>query len=169
MMREYTDENRNFAAGIYAASIPSIALNLKISEELAISGLGLFALGVGLGPVIAAPIFEIFGRKVIYLFSLPLAIVFLAGVGTARNFQTISVLRILAGFVGSPVLAIRGGTIADVWDLKTEPMGGLMLVLFVTFVLAGAELGPTAGCYILENRGWRWAFWLPIIICGGVV
>jgi len=167
-MREHTDENRNFAAGIYAASIPSIALNLKISEELAISGLSLFALGVGLGPVIAAPISEIFGRKVIYLFSLPLAMVFLAGAGAARNFQTIAVLRFLAGFAGSPVLAVGGGTIADVWDLKTEPLGGLMLVLFVTFILAGAELGPTAGGYIVENRGWRWAFWLPVIICGVV-
>ncbi|EXJ65875.1 uncharacterized protein A1O5_10851, partial [Cladophialophora psammophila CBS 110553] len=158
----------NFTAGIYASVIPAIQQHFSISQDLSISGLSFFACGVAFGPVLAAPISEIYGRRYIYLLSSPITIICLAGTGAARNFQTVAVLRFFTGLSGSPAMAVGGGTIADLWDISTEPLGSLMLLLMVVFTFVGAELGPAAGGYLVDNRGWRWAFWVPMMLNGCV-
>jgi MFS family permease len=139
-----------------------------ISTNLAISGFTFYALGVGLGPIIAAPISELYGRRIIYRCSLPLGMLFMVAGAVAQNFQTIAVSRFFTGLAISPTMAVGAGTIQDVWDPKTDMYGALMAVLLVALIFIGAELGPVAGSFVTQDRGWRWSFWLPLILVGTV-
>ncbi len=71
---------------------------------------------MGLGPLIAAPISELYGRVIIYRCGLPLAMVFMAMGGVSQNFATIALSRFFTGFMMSPAMAVGGGTLSDTWD-----------------------------------------------------
>lgn len=93
---------------------------------------------------------------------------FLAAGGAAQNFQTIAISRFFTGLLMSPAMAVGAGTISEVWDVNSEVFGALMAVLLVALIFVGAELGPVAGSFVTQDRGWRWSFWLPIVLAGAI-
>jgi len=96
-------------------------------------------LSIGIGPLFAAPLSEIYGRRVVYLGSIPFLLAFTAGAGGAQNIQTLVILRFLSGLLGSGAIAIGAGSISDIWDLSKD--GGPAALLFVL----GPFLGPALG------------------------
>lgn len=82
----------------------------NVSSTGALLGLSLYVLGLAFGPILAAPISETKGRRVVYLVSLPLAALFTLGAGFSNNFASLAVTRFFAGFFGSPVLAVGAGS-----------------------------------------------------------
>jgi hypothetical protein len=49
-----------------------VARQFHVSEEAAILGVSLFVLGLGLGPLVAGPMSEIYGRNIVYRVSFAL-------------------------------------------------------------------------------------------------
>lgn len=135
-----------------------------VSSTVALLGLSLYVLGLGFGPVLAAPLSELHGRKAVYLISLPLSAIFILGAGFANNFATLAICRFFAGFFGSPCLAIGGGTNADVWPpvYRAIATSSFLLAPFL-----GPALGPAVGGFAAENKGWRWTQW-PILFAAVV-
>jgi DHA1 family multidrug resistance protein-like MFS transporter len=64
--------------------------------------------------------------------------------------------RFITGFVGSPVLATGGATIADKYVPQKQAYGigawGIAAIL-------GPALGPLVGGFAAEAKGWTWAIW----------
>jgi MFS family permease len=113
-----------------------------IHQEVALLGLSLFVLGLGLGPLVLAPLSEQYGRLIIYQTSLLFLLAFTAGAGFARNIETLLVCRFLAGTLGSSAIAVGGGTVADLWiDNSDDRAKGTAVILFVF----SGYLGPTLG------------------------
>lgn len=54
-----------------------------------------------------------FGRRPVYLISIPIFGLACLGAGLAQNMQALLIFRFLAGFLGGPTLAVGAGTIAD--------------------------------------------------------
>ena len=106
-----TDVSSTLATSVIVPAIPAIQLRFHVSREVAILGLSSYTLGLGLGPLLAAPISELFGRRAVYLTTLPLLLAFTAGAGCAQNIATLVVCRLLAGSGGSGVLAVGAGNI----------------------------------------------------------
>ena len=77
--------------------------------------------------------------------------------------------RFFTGLAISPTMAVGAGTIQDVWDPKTEVFGSLMALLLVALIFIGAELGPLAGGFVTQDMGWRWSFWVPLILAGAIL
>ena len=92
---------------------PEIAVEFNVSRTAAILPLTLFVLGLALGPVIAAPISETFGRSVVYKITGIVYILFLIGAGFSKSFASLLVCRLLAGTIAGPVLAVGAGTSAE--------------------------------------------------------
>jgi DHA1 family multidrug resistance protein-like MFS transporter len=67
------------------------------------------------GPMFLAPLAEMppIGRKPVYLGTLFVFVLFSVPVVYAPNIATLMVFRFLTGFVGSPVLATAGASLAD--------------------------------------------------------
>lgn len=148
-----------FGYAVYAPGVPDIMSEFNVSSTVALLGLSTYVLGLGFGPVLAAPLSETQGRRSVYLISLPVAVLFNLGAGFAPNMAALIVLRFFAGFFGSPTLAVGAGTNADLWPPIDR---GVATVMFVLAPFAGPTLGPIVGGYAAQSKGWRWTQW-PII------
>ncbi|KAH7017934.1 MFS multidrug transporter-like protein [Macrophomina phaseolina] len=146
----------------YSAGIEQLSAEFSVSEEVALLGLSLFSLGLALGPMLAAPISELAGRKAVYVFTLPAFMLFTAGAGLARDCAALIICRFFAAAFGSPVLAVGAGTIADIWQM--ERGGGLATVIVTSTFFLGPAAGPVIGGYTMASRGdWRWLMWATLI------
>ena len=66
------------------AEVP-VARQFDVSKEVAILGVSLFVLGLGLGPLVAGPMSEIYGRNVVYRVSFTLFFLFMFPVAFAPD------------------------------------------------------------------------------------
>lgn len=156
----------SFGSSLYVCGVTDIELKLHVSQELAISGLTFYLLGLAFGPALAAPLSELFGRRVVYVFSLPVSMLFTMGVGLSSHIREILVLRFFAGFFASPAMAVAGGTIADIWDFE---MMGLAMAGFCLAPFMGPVLGPVIGGFVAEKEGWKWTMWVNLMFAGGIL
>lgn len=109
-----------------------------VSKTVAELGLSLFLWGLGLGAIIAASVSETYGRRMVYLTTVPVFGLFILASGLAKNFATLAICRFLAGFFGSAVVSVGGGTNADLWP---PTMAGFVY----PFYFVSPFLGPAFG------------------------
>lgn len=161
-------------SSIYVDAIPEMMFKWKISQTLGLAGLTFYLVGLAFGPAFAAPLSELFGRKVVYCISLPVSMLFIMGVGLSPNIGSVLVLRFFAGLTSSGALAIAGGTITDIW-LPHEV--GIAMTLFCLAPLAGPVIGPIIGGFVCENKvssspnrvgGLRWAMWVNLFFAAAI-
>ncbi|KAL4919797.1 putative MFS transporter [Aspergillus aurantiobrunneus] len=152
-----------FCSSIYTAAIPSITEEYGCSSIVATLGITTFLLGFGSGPLLFAPLSEIWGRNKIFRVVLGLFVLVQIGCALAPNVASMIVFRCLAGFFGSPAVTNSGGSITDIWpqDNRSVP-----LALFSAASFLGPVLAPTVGGFICQYTSWRWNFWLVLIISG---
>lgn len=95
-----------FGTSVYTPAISSVVGHFHVSVTAAILGLSLYTLGLGVGPIISAPLSENYGRKLVYLGSAPIFMLFTLGAGFSKSFGSFLVCRLFAGLTGSPALAV---------------------------------------------------------------
>jgi MFS family permease len=108
--------DRSFASSVYTSGANDVSREFGVSHTESLLGLSLFLWALGLGAIIAAPVSEYYGRRIVYLTTVPVFGFFILGSGLAQNFATLIVCRTLAGFFGSAVVSVGGGTNADIWE-----------------------------------------------------
>ena len=69
---------------------------------------GMYVLGLGLGPLFLAPLSEVKGRRMVYIISFLLFVIFNIGCALAPNITALSLLRFFSGTFGS-----AGPTLGD--------------------------------------------------------
>ncbi|KAK9479389.1 major facilitator superfamily domain-containing protein [Lipomyces japonicus] len=152
-----------FGSSIFVSGAIHIALEFHVSETVALLGLSVYLVGLSMGPALAAPISETIGRNPVYRLSMPISMLFTVGVGKAHNIGTVLVCRFFCGMFASPVLAVAGGTIQDLWDVD---MLGMAMSGFCLAPFAGPVLGPVIGGFLLEHKSWRWTMWVLLMFSG---
>ncbi|ANZ77690.1 BA75_04470T0 [Komagataella pastoris] len=156
----------SLGSSLYVCGVPDLMLEMGISQELGFAGLSLYLLGLSVGPIIAAPLSELIGRRPIYIVTLPLSMLFTMGVGLSPNIWTILVLRFFSGASASPCLAVASGSIVDVF-LPNDV--GLAMALFCLAPFMGPVLGPIIGGFVAENKGWKWTLWVNLMFAGALL
>ncbi|KAI9927578.1 hypothetical protein MW887_003197 [Aspergillus wentii] len=154
-----------FSSSVYVSSIGGIEKRFIVSGEVATLGLSLFVLGFAVGPLIWAPLSEMYGRRAIYVVSFMAYTAFSVAATCSPNITALLVLRFFASAFGSSSMTNTGGVIADMFSKSQR---GLATGLFVTAPFLGPALGPIAGGFLAETQDWRWPLGL-IAIMGGVV
>ena len=97
-----------------------------------------------------------FGRNPIYISTLFLFVVLQLAVIYAKNIGMLLVFRFITGFVGSPVLATGGATIADMYAPQKQAYG---ISVWGIAAVCGPALGPLVGGFAAESEGWQWTIW----------
>jgi MFS transporter, DHA1 family, multidrug resistance protein len=97
-----------------------------------------------------------FGRNPIYIITLALFVILQLGVIYATNFGMLLAFRFLTGFIGSPVLATGGATIADMYIPRKQAYG---ISIWGIAAVCGPALGPLVGGFAAEAEGWTWTIW----------
>lgn len=150
-----------FGSSVYTPALPEVVEKFNVSLTVAILGLSLYVLGLAFGPVLAAPISETYGRRVVYLVSLPLSAIFTLGAGFSNNFASLALTRFFAGFFGSPVLAVGAGTNVDIWA-PVHRAAATSAFLLAPFL--GPAIGPAVGGFAAQCKGWRWTQWVMLFL-----
>jgi MFS family permease len=102
----------------YNLGFPSMIPALNCTQFEATLGLGLYALGFGVTPLVTAAFSEETGRRPLYLVSAAGFGSMCLAIALARNIQTVLAARFLQGAFGSTGATMVGGTIADIWPAK---------------------------------------------------
>jgi multidrug resistance protein len=137
----------------YTGGMIQIMEELHIGEEVATLGVSLFVLGFAIGPLLWAPMSELWGRQVLFIGTYCALTAFNAGAAGSQNAWTLIILRFFAGAFGSSPLTNAGGVIADMFPASQR---GLAMSLFAAAPFLGPTLGPVIGGFLGMNAGWRW-------------
>lgn len=143
---------------MFAPGVPEVMTEFHSSSTtLAGFVVSVYVLGYAFGPLIIAPLSELYGRLVVYHVSNVLFVVLTVACAVATNLNMLIGFRFLQGTFGSTPLTIGGGTIADM--IVQEKRGGVMAI-WALGPLMGPVIGPVAGGYLSQGKGWRWVFWV---------
>ncbi|KAJ5181657.1 hypothetical protein N7449_011804 [Penicillium cf. viridicatum] len=154
------------ASSIFSPGVANLDDEFHVENQLLSTiVVSIFVLGLAFGPLLAAPLSEMYGRWICYTVFNALYTVFTVACGVSTNISMLIVFRFFAGATGSAPLTIGGGTVADLFPIYQR---GLALS-FVTLGQAVAPaIGPVAGGFLTQNLGWRWVFWLLTIVNGTI-
>ncbi|KAL1869669.1 hypothetical protein Daus18300_005524 [Diaporthe australafricana] len=125
----------------------------------------IFVLGFACGPLLLAPLSELYGRVIIYNITNVLFLGFTIGCALSQNQSMLLAFRFLSGFAGVATITIGSGTIADL--MPREKRGKAVSIWSVGTIL-GPMVGPIIGGYVTQQAGWRWMFWVISIVVGVV-
>ncbi|KAI1038513.1 hypothetical protein LB503_011301 [Fusarium chuoi] len=154
-----------FTSTAYSGGLSSILIHFHVSTEVAILGVSMFVLGFAVGPLLWAPLSELYGRQIPFFVSFMALTAFNAGAAGASTMAALIVLRFFAGSFGSSPLSNAGGVIADMFEARDR---GLATALFAMAPFLGPTLGPIAGGFLGESEGWRWVMGMASIFTGVV-
>lgn len=147
---------------MFAPGVAEVMKEFHITDvQLGSFVVSVYLLGYAFGPLILAPLSELYGRLVVYHSCNLLFVIMTVVCALSRNMNTLIAFRFLAGTFGSCPLTIGGGSIADM--IIQEKRGGVMAI-WALGPLMGPVIGPVAGGYVTQSIGWRWTFWIIAIV-----
>ncbi|KAJ9157598.1 MFS general substrate transporter [Pleurostoma richardsiae] len=152
-----------WASSAYSAGTRQIAAEFHVGTQVATLGTTLFLFGFGIGPLLWAPLSEVFGRRIAVLTPMFVAVCFSFASATAKDFQTLMLTRFFGAFFASAPVTNTGGVLGD---LYTPAWRGIAMAGYAMAVVGGPVLGPivSAAVTIQPYLGWRWTEYLTGIL-----
>ncbi|OAG01087.1 putative MFS multidrug transporter, partial [Paraphaeosphaeria sporulosa] len=153
-----------FASTMSASATPLIMSDFgSTNQTLGAFITSVYILGYAFGPLAWAPLSELYGRLPIYNICNILFLIFSIACAVANNLGALIAFRFFAGIAASCAITISSGTVADLYPVEKR---GKAMASMVLGPLFGPAVGPVAGGYLAEAKGWRWTFWLITILAG---
>lgn len=151
-----------WASTAYAPANTKISERFDVDPQIALLGTSFLLLGWSFGPLLWAPLTELYGRKWPILIPFLVCTVMSFGTAAAKDIQTVLITRFFAGFFGSAPIISTGGVYADLWH-PTER--GNAIVGYTFCVCGGPVFGPVVGgAIIYYGTDWRWTQYITGII-----
>ncbi|MCJ1400067.1 hypothetical protein MMC11_003270, partial [Xylographa trunciseda] len=155
---------RNLAATAFAPAASSLMADFgSTNTTIATLTVTIYLLGFALGPLLVAPLSELYGRLIVYHICNGIFLAFTIACAVSSDVAMFLVFRFITGCAGAAPLTIGGGTVADV--IPQEQRGAAMAI-FAVGPLLGPVIGPVMGGFISQSIGWRWTFWVLAIASG---
>ncbi|KAJ5558176.1 hypothetical protein N7535_008392 [Penicillium sp. DV-2018c] len=145
-------------SSMFAPGVPGLLRDFEVTNiELSAFVVSVYLLGYCFGPLLLAPLSEIYGRQWIYNICNILYVVWTICCAVAPEIGSLIVFRFLAGFAGSCPLTIGAGSIADMFAQEKR---GAAMAAWAVGPMIGPVVGPIAGAYLAQAKGWRWTFYV---------
>lgn len=113
--------------------------------------------------MVFAPLSEVVGRRPVYAVTLFIALIFEIPCAVAPNIGTLIVCRAIDGIAFSAPMTLVGGSLSDLW--KNEERG-VPMAAFSAAPFIGPAIGPLVGGFLYDAAGWRWLYWIQLIVAG---
>ncbi|PHH81293.1 hypothetical protein CDD82_1092 [Ophiocordyceps australis] len=152
-----------WASSSYSPGIRQVAHEFHVGSQTATLGTTLYLFGFGLGPLLWAPLSEVFGRRVAVMAPMFVAVCFSFGSAVAKDFQTLMLTRFWGAFFAAAPVTNTGGVLGD---LFTPEWRGIAMAGYAMAVVSGPVLGPIVSAALVEqpSLGWRWTQYLTGIL-----
>ena len=142
------------ASSMFAPGVPDVIKEFHTSNvSLATFVVSVYILGFAAGPLIIAPLSEMYGRVPIYNICNVCFVAFNVGCALSTNMGMLIGFRFLAGCFGIAPITNGGGTIAD---LMAPEQRGAAMSIWAIGPLLGPVIGPVCGSFLSQAAGWRW-------------
>ncbi|KAK9448277.1 major facilitator superfamily domain-containing protein [Limtongia smithiae] len=143
------------ASSMLAPGVPEMMEDLHSTSSLLSSlVISIYVLGFGVGPLVIAPLSELYGRSFIYKASTAVFAALTIVSGEINSMTGMMILRFICGFIGSTSLALGKGSVADLIPQRER---GKMLAIYTLGPVLGPAVGPVIGGFIAAVS-WRWVF-----------
>lgn len=153
------------AGNIYVPLLPLYKKVFGASATTVNGTVSVFMFTFGIAPLFWASLADKFGRRPLYLLSLPFFIVSAILLSSLPpNIVALYILRAVQAFGASSLVSLGAATISDIVEPKHRAKA-------ISYFLLGPQLGPMAGLVAsLVGAGgqWRWTFGI-LSIAGGLV
>ncbi|KFA78941.1 hypothetical protein S40288_00613 [Stachybotrys chartarum IBT 40288] len=157
--------NSTMGSALPSMAIPAIAQEFGVTSELQMPlPISVYLIGFVIGAVVWGPLSEQFGRKYPSLATIALYTIFTMACPLAPNWTAFLIFRLMCGIHASAPIAIVAGILADIYD-DPRTRGRAYAVFMVTTVF-GPLFAPILSGFAMTTIGWRWAFWIALIIAG---
>ncbi|KAF1843634.1 MFS general substrate transporter [Cucurbitaria berberidis CBS 394.84] len=152
------------ASSQFAPGVPDVMRDFHSTDQM-LEGfmVSVYVLGFAFGPLIIAPLSEMYGRLPLYHSCNFFFIVFTIAAAVASNMDMFIIFRFFMGCFGGAPMVLGGGTIADL--IPREQRGTAMAVWMMGPTI-GPCVGPIIGGFLTVAKGWRWNFWFVAIVAG---
>ncbi|KAE8150402.1 major facilitator superfamily domain-containing protein [Aspergillus avenaceus] len=147
----------------YTGGIDQIMEEFNCGSEVATLGVSLFVVGFAIGPLLWAPLSELWGRQILFAGSYCGLVVFNAAAVGSKNIWSLVIFRFFAGAFGSSPLTNAGGVIADMFPASER---GKAMSIFAAAPFLGPALGPIIGGFLGMTSGWKWVMGFLAIFSG---
>ncbi|GJP90786.1 Fungal specific transcription factor domain family protein [Aspergillus niger] len=128
----------SLGSSMLAPAVPDVMRSLgSDNAELESFVVSIYVIGYALGPLIAAPMSEIYGRSIVYNVSNVLFLGATIGCALSTNVGMFLAFRLISGCAGVTPLALGGGSIGDL--MAPEKMGTAMAIWGLGSLVAPVE------------------------------
>ncbi len=151
---------------MYLPAFPSIAKGLHTSVSTVMLSLSSFFVGISVGQLLYGPLLERFGRKTPLYFGLSVYAISSLACAMATSVETLICFRFLQALGGCVGMVASRAMVRDLFEVKdnAKVFSTLMLVVAVSPIIA-----PTLGGFISANFGWRYIFWILIVVIALII
>ncbi|GKZ71588.1 hypothetical protein AnigIFM50267_007629 [Aspergillus niger] len=132
----------SLGSSMLAPAVPDVMRSLgSDNAELESFVVSIYVIGYALGPLIAAPMSEVYGRSIVYNVSNVLFLGATIGCALSTNVGMFLAFRLISGCAGVTPLALGGGSIGDL--MAPEKMGTAMAIWGLGSLVAPVETSLT--------------------------
>ena len=157
----------SLASSIIAPAEAAIAADTGVQQETAVLCVSLYVLGFAFGPLLWAPVSEVYGRKASMLPAMVGLALFSIGTAVSKNAASIFVTRFFGGIFGSAPVSNVSAALGDMYEPKQR---GIAVTFYAVAVVGGPTIGPVIGAALTANPhlGWRWTQYIQAIWAASV-
>jgi len=110
----------SLGSSIIAPAQPAIAAYIGASSEVTVLCVSLYILGFAFGPLLWAPISEIWGRRVSMIPAMLCLGLFSIGTATSKNAASVFITRFFGGLFGSAPVSNVSAALGDIWYVSLD-------------------------------------------------
>ncbi|KAF1797118.1 major facilitator superfamily domain-containing protein [Mucor lusitanicus] len=152
------------SSNIYYPAIEVLQKDMHTTINMINLTITMYMVFQGISPSFWGSIADLWGRRPVFIATFFTYIAACIGLACSRNYVTLLILRMLQSFGSSSAIAVGAGTIGDI--STPSERGGYMGILSM-----GMMLGPLIafkGGVLTSQLGWRWIFWMLVIMASSV-
>ncbi|PNS17171.1 hypothetical protein CAC42_7225 [Sphaceloma murrayae] len=152
----------SMGSSIISPATNTIAEVTGVGEITAVLAVSLYVLGFAFGPLLWAPISEVWGRRISLLPPMYVLGIFSIGTAVSSTPAAVFITRFFAGVFASAPVSNVGAALGDIYSQAAR---GTAVTFYALMVVGGPTLGPVIGSAILVNphMGWRWTQYIQAI------
>ncbi|TBU29305.1 MFS general substrate transporter [Dichomitus squalens] len=144
------------ASGSFVPSIPEIARELGTTGPIVSLAVSLSLATAALGSLTWATYSGRYGRRYVYVRSLPCFCLGSIGVANSHSVPTLMFWRFVQAFGTSSAMSVGAGVIGDIYRLEER---GYAMGIFFGASLLGSTIAPLCGGIATHYASWRYAQW----------
>ncbi|KAF1924767.1 MFS general substrate transporter [Didymella exigua CBS 183.55] len=149
-------------SGAKSAILQDFNLDPSTSKFVLLNSL--YQVGFAVSPLFFAPLSEHFGRRPLLAGSFTSYAIWTLCCAIAPSFTALVVFRLLAGLSAAVPNTVVAGLLADVYEGPVARGQAVAAFLFVA--ACGPLVGPLISGFTSVHLGWRWTFWVGLMIAG---